>query len=272
VSRSPSSITQALLLVAALACFGGCSNAVQTPSERPPTCQIDVAPGEEGLRILFIGNSLTYWFDIPGLLASLFEISEIPFERIEMRAQPNYGLPDHWVSSITQQILEQGWDLVIMQQGPSATEGRPYLLEFAARFAAKIRALGGVPAMLMVWPAESRLFDFDGVSDSYATAAEQIDGYLFPAGEAWRSAWARERTLGLYDDDRFHPSALGSYLAAITIFEQLAGRPVPDPPANFCVLGFGRLTLSSALSSLLRDAATEANGAFARVPVPAPTE
>ena len=54
-----------------------------------------------------------------------------------------------------------------MQQGPSATEGRPSLLEYAEFFADEIRAVGAEPALYMVWPSQARSFDFEGVSDSY---------------------------------------------------------------------------------------------------------
>ncbi|MCH8125145.1 hypothetical protein IIC38_04175 [candidate division KSB1 bacterium] len=38
----------------------------------------------------------------------------------------------------------------------------------------KGRAVKAQTALYMVWPAASRFFDFDGVSDSYKTAAEGV--------------------------------------------------------------------------------------------------
>ena len=52
-------------------------------------------------------------------------------------------------------------------------------------------------ALYMVWPAFNRFFDFDGVSDSYRTAAAQTGSLLFPGGEAWRAAWALDPNLDL---------------------------------------------------------------------------
>jgi hypothetical protein len=79
----------------------------------------------------------------------------------------------------------------------------------------------------MVWPSSSRRKDFDGVSESYTRAAALIDGVLFPMGEAWRAAWRRDPTLALFGPDGFHPSRLGSSLAALVIFNQLTGRLPP---------------------------------------------
>ncbi len=85
----------------------------------------------------------------------------------------------------------------------------------------------------MVWPSKARDRDFDAVSESYALAAQDVVGTLLPAGDAWREAWRRDPSLALYADDGFHPSGLGSYLAALTIWRGLAAQSaigLPGPP------------------------------------------
>jgi hypothetical protein len=72
------------------------------------------------------------------------------------------------------------------------------------------------------------------VSQSYAAAAKNVKGLLLPAGEAWRAAWATDAALPLYGPDGFHPSPMGTYLAALVIYEQIFASPppaVPVPPA-----------------------------------------
>jgi hypothetical protein len=74
---------------------------------------------------------------------------------------------------------------------------------------------------------------FDAVRHSYTNAAEGAGAALYPAGEAWRAAWMVDADLPLYDTDDYHPSRMGSYLAALTIFRGLTqrsvvGLPVPD--------------------------------------------
>ena len=89
------------------------------------------------------------------------------------RNSTDFGLQDHWVSTTTRKAIDaEHWDVVVLQQGPSATEGRPSLLEFSQIFAAEIRKTGGQPALYMVWPSAQRLKDFPGVADSYRTAAK----------------------------------------------------------------------------------------------------
>ena len=60
---------------------------------------------------------------------------------------------------------------------------------------------------------------------------QRSKGLLLPAGDAWRAAWAADARLPLYGPDGFHPSPMGTYLAALVIYENFrltaAGAPVP---------------------------------------------
>lgn len=219
--------------------------------------------GDADVAVLFIGNSLTAANDLPYMLEELLEMGGIEDAVVEAVAFGNFGLEDHWArGDASSRIAEGGWDVVAMQQGPSATEGRPSLLQYSALYADQIRAVGAEPALYMVWPALIRFFDFDGVSDSYATAAAQVNGILFPAGEAWREAWAVDETLQLYAADDFHPSLLGTYLAALVMYEQLSGNRADGLPATIPTPA-GNVALSADMALLLQTAAHEANVKFA---------
>lgn len=215
------------------------------------------------VRVLLIGNSLTFWNEMPAMLARLLEDGGLDDVTVESIALPNYGLQDHWPDPVVQNTIADGWDVVALQQGPSATEGRPSLLEYSQRFADPIRAAGGMPALYMVWPAEARSFDFPGVSDSYSDAADLVGGLLFPAGEAWLDAWELDESLELYGGDRFHPSPLGSYLAALVMYEQLGSgdaRELDGPIPGY------EDAASPAELELLRRAAHQANEDHRRTP------
>ena len=227
-------------------------------------CGSSTEPDPEGLRVLLIGNSLTYTNDMPSILAWILDEAGVEIGRIEAVAYPNVGLEDHWRDGQGRERIAEGdFDVVVMQQGPSATEGRPSLLEYSQLYAEEIVAAGGTPALYMVWPSLARDFDFDGVSDSYATAAEQVDGLLFPAGEAWRAAWRQDPDLDLYGPDGFHPSLMGSYLAALVMAEQLGDVDLLALPAEIPTAS-GVSSITEELAALLQGAAIEANLEFAR--------
>ena len=232
-----------------------------------PSCGSEstiIEPNPDWLRVLFIGNSLTYTNDLPGVLGWMLAQTGVAVGRIESVAFPDFGLEDHWgLGSTRDRISESDFDVVVLQQGPSATEGRPSLLEYSQLFAAEIVAARGRPALYMVWSSKARSFDFDGVSDSYETAAELVEGLLFPAGEAWRAVWLQHPDLELYGPDGFHPSEIGTYLAALVMFEQLAETDPRTLPAVIPTSS-GLVEITDALAALLQQAAVDANEVFAR--------
>ncbi len=169
------------------------------------------------VRILFIGNSLTYETDIPSRVGKVVAATGRKAV-IESVAFPSFSLEDHWHDGRALEAIRKGWDIVVLQQGTSAhREGREQLVEFSKRFAAPIRAAGAKPALYMVWPLQDRPKEFPAIIDSYHAAAKAIDALLIPAGEAWLRALSKEPRLRLYADP-IHPSSFGSDLATLAIY------------------------------------------------------
>lgn len=178
------------------------------------------------LRVLFVGNSLTYVNDLPGMVAELARADGAVRLTTGVIARPDYSLEDHLASGeAAARISAGGWDVVVLQQGPSALpESRAELIGAARRIATLCAERGVRVALYAVWPAADRRTAFDSVDASYATAADSVGGALLPVGRAWQGAWRRDASLPLYGADGFHPSPTGSYLAALVIYRGLTGR------------------------------------------------
>lgn len=181
-------------------------------------------------RILFIGNSLTYANDLPAMVCALAR-SAGRQATCNSVAKPDYGLEEHWNDRDTRAAIARGWDVVVLQQGPSALpESQRLLISYTRRFDEEIKKAGARTALYMVWPARARRGDFRAVSQSYAAAASEVNGLLIPAGDAWRAALAADAKPPLYGPDGFHPSPSGTYLAALVTYEQIFGAPPPATP------------------------------------------
>lgn len=185
------------------------------------------------LRVLFIGNSLTYFNDLPATVAALGRSAGTPIE-YDTVARPDFSLEDHWSQGDARRAIGRGgWTWVVLQQGPSAlATSRVLLIEYAKRFDREIQRVGGRTAMYMVWPSRARRGDFRGVSRSYAAAATELGATLLPVGDAWQEAWAIDPGLALYGRDGLHPSPMGSWLGALVIYRQLTGREAPLEPVS----------------------------------------
>ena len=218
------------------------------------------------LRVLFIGNSLTCANDLPAIVEAFAKADGQKVFAYKTLAFPDFSLEDHWNKRDAQEAMMKGeWDYVVLQQGPSASkEGRALLLEYTRRFAEEIRRAGARPALYMVWPSSSRMQDFKGVSESYRQAAEAVDGLVLPGGEAWLSAWRIDLSIALYSGDGFHPSATGSYLAGLVIYEQLYSRSPVGLPSTLGLSSGARIEIASEQAVLLQQAAEDANKKFRR--------
>lgn len=186
--------------------------------------------GDAEVTVLFVGNSLTAANDLPAMVESIAVAAGRSLESRTV-ARPNFSLEDHWYAGVDATIAELRADVVVLQQGPSSVGTNPlHLRRWAETLAPAVRDAGGRPALLMVWPERARLEAFDAVRESYRAAAEAVEGDFIPAGEAWLAVWEADPDAGLYGADGFHPSRLGTFVAALAVFEVLFDADVRDLP------------------------------------------
>jgi hypothetical protein len=213
-----------------------------------------------GIHVLFVGNSLTYENDLPGTVAILGALVGDTI-RVASAVGPDLALIDHLNggSNAVAQIALGGWKYVVLQEGPSSLAvNRDSLTLWTKMFDPYIKAAGGQTALFMVWPSSDRLAFFDDVRLSYQQAAQSVGGVFMPAGEAWLAAWASDSTLALYSSDGYHPTPMGTYLAALVIYERVTGHDARQLPAR-AFAGGSQLTLAESTVRLLQAAAHTAD-------------
>jgi hypothetical protein len=207
--------------------------------------------GRPGL--LFIGNSLTESNDLPRRVQEIAADGGAAID-VDAVVAGGFSLEDHLAAGAAAvRIRSRPWAAVVMQQGPSTLpESRAALIRDASAFAAQIRAAGARPALLMVWPLPGQRQQ--DVSASYRAAADATVSLLVPAGDAWEAARARDPSLRFTGSDGFHPSRLGTYLAALTVSCALNGS-LPPAPALAVERTRAGADLTAAQAALLRQAA-----------------
>jgi len=244
-------LTQFLCFLATLAA-GGCGGDSR-PMSSTPSATLAPAPGGE--RVLFVGNSLTEGNDLPLMVEALSQAGGHPLA-VETITYGGVALEDHWNLGTQNRIAAGGVRFVVLQQGPSTLlESQANLKEGTRRFDAVSREAGGRTALYMVWPESYRPQAFPDVSASYRLAAEDVGGILLPAGDAWVAAWRLDPGLRLYGSDGFHPTVLGSYLAALVIYGGLANATPSGLPTRL-QLRNGRTVEVSAREGSIAQAAT----------------
>jgi hypothetical protein len=100
----------------------------------------------------------------------------------------------------------------------------------------------------MTWPSSDSPHLFPAVRATSQAAASSVDGGMFiPAGDAWRAALEEDPSIQLYGPDGYHPGVLGTYLAALVVYEKVTGHDARLLPAVAVVggatLGASELTV-----------------------------
>ncbi|MBI3792124.1 MAG: hypothetical protein HY275_14770, partial [Gemmatimonadetes bacterium] len=230
------------------------------------------APGVEplppGNNVLFIGNSLTYVNDLPGMVAAVAQAGGVTLQVRGLTAA-NKALVDFVLDGSAQRAIAQGgWKHVVLQQGPTTLPICRDTAVMAVRDIATLaRAINANAVVMMSWPSSSRVGDFPKVHESAQMAAVTASAKFAPAGDAWLLANQGDPALAFYGPDGYHPSALGTYLAALVIVEQVAGLDVRTLPTTQPAIA-GLPPLSPATLQLLYNAAHTANANGFATPVP----
>ena len=208
------------------------------------------------LRVLFIGNSLTYVNDLPGMVSSLATASGLSIETASVTAG-DFALIDHWNMGNARFAVQNGhYDVVVLQQGPSSLAvNRDSLRLWTKMWAPEIRHAGGRPALYAVWPEKARMYAFPDVSESYRRAAADVDGLFFPVGDTWLETWNLRPDAQLYGPDDFHPSVAGTYAAAVVIVSVLSNRAATSLAASFTLPAAASDPLDPDLALTIRQAA-----------------
>jgi len=174
------------------------------------------------LRVLFVGNSLTFANDLPATFRHIAKENDVQVETV-MIARPDFALEDHLRGNLRDVLRRQRWDYIVVQQGPSSMDdSRAQLIRDTKAIAALLQPPSRV-AVLMVWPPRSRWNAMDRVAESHRLAAEAVNGVLVPAGLLLHAELERNPRAALFQDDGFHPTPLATELMARALWESLRG-------------------------------------------------
>lgn len=201
------------------------------------------------LRVLFIGNSYTYYNDLPATVASL--AASLAGPRIEPTMIATGGMTLQWhlaAGKATAAIDAGGWDAVVLQEqsqlGAGTANGESRLSpptvfhESVRKFVPRIRAAGARPLLMMTWARRSRPQEQGQLTEAYQRIGKELQVRVAPVGLAWQAARARWPDLELFVEDGSHPNPVGSYLAACVLYVALTGRaprggvPAANVPAD----------------------------------------
>ncbi|MEI7999458.1 MAG: DUF4886 domain-containing protein [Candidatus Omnitrophota bacterium] len=197
---------------------------------------------EQGkIRVLFVGNSLTYVNDLPKMISQIAQSRNFVMEN-DMYAPGGYKLSQHALDPVLKdKINHSKWDFVVLQEQSQlpafskeqvSREVYPYaetLSQLIKQSNSKTRVVFYMTMALKDGDQENikifpELATYEGmqkkINPSYIQMAQQNQGILVPVGVVWQKVRSDKPELELYADDR-HPSLIGTYLTACVFYSIL---------------------------------------------------
>ena len=186
--------------------------------------------------MLFIGNSRTYYNDMPGMLRKMADSARAKesFD-IVMRALPAGTLQLSWNDPETRGLLKQQWHDVVLQaesNAQSSERGTADFFDYGERLIREAQNTGGTPALIVNWVFGEDLFKgrtpgmrawyYGRIQSDYARLSSMTGVRLVNVALVWERVHDAAPELPLYRDGN-HPTLQGSYLSALTLYAHLSG-------------------------------------------------
>lgn len=193
------------------------------------------ADQKDTIRVLFVGNSYTYFWNLPQTLSAIAASQNV----IIITRQSTAGgasLKQHWngeKSLDSRKLIQEGhWDYVILQNhSMSALSDSKEFVEYGQKFAKLVLEHGAKPLFYITWARRDNPLMQQAITDQYRELAKATGSDFVPVGPVWMQARQLRPDIVLYDTDGSHPSPQGVYLTACVFYKKLTGRsPGAVPP------------------------------------------
>ncbi|MBR6728409.1 MAG: hypothetical protein IKM08_09480 [Clostridia bacterium] len=198
------------------------------------------------MKLLFIGNSHTYYNSMPETVLRLLEATGQK-THVTMLTEGGKGLAFHAASPAAAFNIRCGrYDAIIAQDKASGFD--PALFRDGAKTIKEMADRAGTPLFLyMPWAGRAKRDAQGAMTEAYQSFCKSNHCQMAPVGEVFSRILLSESTELLYHEDGNHASPVGSYIAAVSIFYTVTGRKriinveeIDDPgvaagfPAELC--------------------------------------
>lgn len=192
--------------------------------------------------MLFVGNSLTYYNDLPGLVHAIDP--QIATDSVTTGGAP---LSAHWDAGVAISKIRQGhYTHIVLQERTYEPLTNPTGFHTSVnRFASLARVAGAQTVIFEAWahrdPSDEMYRNaWSGGSPDAAqqllltqahSVADETHSLLALPGEAFIQSRLVHPEIALYAPDGNHPSPAGTYLAACVITRVISGSPPSETSA-----------------------------------------
>lgn len=182
------------------------------------------------MKILFLGNSHTYYNDLPALFKKICKECGKDVE-VNMLAQPSVTYQWHLdqYTDLRFALVHGGYDYIIMQQAahepcPSKEE----TIADAGRIIEMARAQGVKVIQTLPWARLEIPEEFEKMKDIYYTLCDKYSVKMNPVGHVFEKIVKNHPEIRLHWFDGAHAGPYGSYANALCTYKTIFGDSIEN--------------------------------------------
>lgn len=196
------------------------------------------------LSVLFIGNSYTYFNDMPHMLVKMAEADPDNHTRFVVQAvtRGGIGLKELWQDGNAPHIIQsRHWNYVVLQEQsfwamfPQSVHDTSAV---ASQFTDEIRKAHARELLFTTWPRKPDSHWYQDESTRFLQSpaymhrqfneqtkqlASRLSATAIPVADYWMAVLNKDPQFPLYMEDGSHPSPAGSYLVALVFYRYFSG-------------------------------------------------
>lgn len=202
-------------------------------------------PQPDTLSVFFLGNSYTYYNNLPGMVEAISLALPGPVVRTASHTHGGFTLRGHLedghVPGVFLEPAEMSWDHVVLQEqsalgampltvlaGGIADPGRFH--DAVRELTGLVRGQGSELVLYMTWAKQRFPDQLPELVNAYEAIGLELGVSLAPVAKAWATVFDERPDIALYLMDGSHPSATGTFLAACVFYAELTGEsPIGGP-------------------------------------------
>ncbi|MFN5620258.1 MAG: T9SS type A sorting domain-containing protein [Flavobacteriales bacterium] len=233
---------------------------------------ITQASAQLNKRALFLGNSYTYYNNLPQLTVDV-ALSAGDTLEVGSSTPGGYTFEDHLSNSASMSLIAEGtWDYVVLQQQSQMpafplSQVEVETFPFATQLNEAILTANPCAETIfyMTWGRENGdqqncagwppVCTYEGMDDllreRYLMMAEMNQGIVSPVGAVWRYLRENHPGIGLFASDGSHPSPEGSYAAALAFYTSIFRKSPLATSYNYTIADSTEAIMRSAVHEVV---------------------
>lgn len=178
------------------------------------------------MKVLFVGNSHTFFNDMPELFARFVEKTTGEKPEVVMLA---YGGRDYkWhrkeYFALRFNLMYGNYDYCILQQAAHPYPPKEETLEYGGMLIELCKKYGVKPVVYMTWAEKRFPENQQKMIDTCNKLAQEHDALLAPVGMVWQKVQQNHPEIELYFKDGEHAGPYGDFLIVCVFCKLLTGK------------------------------------------------